>query len=106
DFTISTMHVDQVLYGSDAVKAGTDIVVRQAGSPRAAPQTLLRTDGEYLLFLVASGLDGELASQFYVTGGNAGLYQADGTDQGGFAQMGPDGGGTLPARLTAGDGTR
>ncbi|KUF08541.1 hypothetical protein [Leucobacter sp. G161] len=60
-------------------KMGDVIEVRQFGSKEsgsaAPPVTLLEPGKTYLLFLTSSGLGGELASQYYVTGASAGLYE-------------------------------
>lgn len=51
-------------------------MVRQTGSvAQSAPTELLTEGEEYLLYLTPSNLPGELASQYYVTGLSAGIYQ-------------------------------
>ncbi len=57
-----------------ALKAGDEIVVRQTGF---AEESLLENGSSYLLYLVSSGLDGELASHYYINGVTAGIYQLD-----------------------------
>ncbi|GMA23474.1 hypothetical protein GCM10025864_12330 [Luteimicrobium album] len=111
DFTLSDLRVDKVLKGGFA--EGASITVRQLGSKeQAPPATLLKPGSEYLLYLTASGLDGDLAKQYYVTGGNAGLYAASANstastranlaaDDAGFAQVDPEPGENLPESLTA-----
>lgn len=80
---------------------GDRLLVRQMGTKESdGPATILRPDASYLLFLTPSLLPGELASQFYVTGGSAGIYVA--TDN--FFEHGPfEEGDTLPGTLTADD---
>lgn len=80
DFTISTINVQKVVKKNGKAQAGSTVEVRQDGSSGQSPSTtLLKPGTPYLLFLTDSGLDGALASQFYVTGANAGLYAADST---------------------------
>ncbi len=75
-FTISTVTVSAAPKGA-ALSVGSTVEVRQFGSLKETGPAPLLVKGEgYLLYLTASGLDGELASQYYVTGGNAGLYAA------------------------------
>jgi len=88
DFTLATVRIDQVIKGPAGVKTGSLIVVRQTGAyertglekepnlPQAPPVPLLEMGARYLLYLTPSGLDGDKASQFYITGANAGLYKA------------------------------
>lgn len=89
-FTLSTFEVSKSLdtlpLGANVkdpfatVAEGTTIIVRQVGTEQVgdSPTELLREANEYLLFLVPSGLDGDAAGHFYVTGGNAGLYVSSG----------------------------
>lgn len=78
---------------------GDIIEVRQmdsgAESSMAAP--LLASDQEYLLFLTPSMLAGDAATQFYVTGAQAGLYVRDGDE---FRRVVMDTGDTLPETIT------
>lgn len=107
DFTLSTVQVSRVVAGD--VTQGGDVVVRQFGSAaQAAPTPLLEPGATYLLYLTASGLQGDLASQFYVTGGNAGLYRASGGSgkralAGNFKQVDAQEGEQLPAELSVAD---
>lgn len=107
DFTLADFEVDKVLAG-DSVAAGSTIVVRQVGSSRQTPPVeLLAQDGTYLLYLTASGLEGELGKHFYVTGANAGVYEARGAERGvvmsgvsdTFVQSSPQEGEHLPAEI-------
>ncbi|MFE1664943.1 hypothetical protein [Microbacterium sp. P02] len=78
--------------------AGDIVEVRQmdsAGSSLAAP--LLEPTREYLLFLTPSMLGGDAATQYYVTGGEAGLYIREGDE---FRRMVTDSGDTLPETIT------
>lgn len=78
DSTLTAFEVAATVEPEDGPSEGRTIVVRQTGSadqpPPAGP--LLEPGRAYLLFLTASGLPGELAEQFYVTGVTAGLYTA------------------------------
>lgn len=69
-----------------SLSSGTVIEVRQLGGAdfEETPAPLMRVGEEYLLFLTPSGLDGEFASQYFVTGANAGLFTIDGDD---FTQL-------------------
>ena len=101
DFTLSTFEVQSTQKG----EASGVITVRQTGSTRQTPPTgLLGVGQRYLLYLTPSGLSGEQASQFYVTGMNAGIYKAaEGAQTGGetssgstFTQADPDPADNLP----------
>lgn len=79
DFTLSTVTVVEAPKSDAAHAPGTSVVVRQIGSSgQPGPAELLSPGKTYLLYLTPSGLSGDLASQFYVTGGTAGLYEAAG----------------------------
>ena len=57
------------------LRLGQVLEVRQAGSAKPlGPSQLLGAGGRYLLFLTPSGLAGPLASQYYITGVDAGVY--------------------------------
>ncbi len=56
------------------VAVGDSIQVRQDPSSRP----LLEMGREYMLWVTPSMLPGDAASQFFITGGNAGLYLRDG----------------------------
>ncbi len=80
-FTISTVTVQRALKGS-GIAAGSTVEVRQIGdSTQATLAPLLSKGSSYLLYLTLSGLSGNLASQYYVTGGDAGIYQASSAAQ-------------------------
>lgn len=112
--TISTVRVDQSVASNGAVAATSFVEVRQFGkSADDAPVPLLRSGQRYLLFLTASGLPGDLAKQFYVTGADAGIYLhsasaqktpplgSGSTERGqAFSQVVSDDGDDLPAVLT------
>lgn len=75
-FTISTISVTSVVKGA-GLATGAVIEVRQMGSAKqVGPAPLMTVGSGYLVYLTASGLAGSLASQYYVTGGTAGLYAA------------------------------
>lgn len=104
-FTISTVTVRSLKKGT-ALHPGSTLEVRQFGSAtNHGPALLLAIGSEYLLYLTASGLSGPLASQYYVTGGNAGLYKAalpstSDKDGASFTQMQIDKGDSLPTAVT------
>lgn len=78
-FTLSTLSVETVVTGD--IAPDSQVVVRQIGSKdQPPPAPLMEVDNTYLLYLTPSGLQGDLASQYYVTGGNAGLYVAEQTN--------------------------
>lgn len=66
------------------VEVGQAIEVRQLGTTAydELPAPLLERDGEYLLFLVSSGLPSPRDDQFFVTGGPAGLFAPEPPPQG------------------------
>lgn len=79
------------LDGEHATVAVGDVVeVRQDIAPFLAP------GGEYMLFLTPSMLPGEAASQYFVTGAEAGIYQRDGDE---FRRVVMDSGDTLPETI-------
>ena len=113
DFTLSTVKVITTKKGD----AGDEtVVVRQTGSTKnQTAGAMMETGSTYLLFLVHSGLAGDLASQYYVTGADAGIYLAPATakakaqtgtateqDISGetFNRVNSDSGDNLPATLT------
>ena len=105
-FTLSTITVTNTPKSDGSITEGSTVTVRQIGSAeQPAPTTLMEVGGTYLLYLTPSGLTGELASQFYITGANAGLYQATGdveaqSVQQIFAQVEKQEGENLPRELT------
>lgn len=112
DFTISSVEVGEVTKSEVVLDSGTTIEVRQLGSDnQTGPAPLLASGGTYLLYLTPSGLEGDLAAQFYVTGGSAGLYKASdsaGRSAGGassatFTQVQAEEGEALPSDLALDD---
>lgn len=107
ELTISTVTVSAVPKGQSLV-AGSTVEVRQFGSAKQeGPAPLLVVRSGYLLYLTGSGLKGELANQYYVTGSDAGLYAATSPDSltrssGSFRQMQANQGDHLPATITLG----
>lgn len=120
DFTILDVTVAQVLRGTLDVD---HVTVRQTGSANQGSAERLLSEGSVvMLFLTSSGLPGNLATQYYVTGANAGVYtvsddmssaawdalrpMSDGrsaaTDAAfpSFERLNPDSGDTLPESLT------
>lgn len=83
-FTVSTLDVEDVVpvtglredaRDQAALVAGEPIRVRQLGdSKQPGPVEFLRTGETYLLFLRPTSLDGDAASDYYVTGGTAGIF--------------------------------
>lgn len=109
DFTLSDVRIVKVLRGAD-VTTGTSVIVRQSGSDKQTPPVpLLQPGRTYLLYLTASGLDGPLSSQYYITGANAGIYAlpansraaTDPTPATPFAQVQRQNGENLPATLNS-----
>lgn len=105
DFTLSTVRLTTVAKGAAA--PGSTVVVRQVGSQKQpAPTPLMGVGSNYLLYLTPSGLAGDLGKQYYVTGGNAGLYVAAGGASSRtagnpvYTQSDPEPGENLPSSLT------
>ncbi len=114
-FTISTVVVAATAKTDSAHPAGSTVVVRQHGTTdNPGPGALLEQGKTYLLYLTPSGLDGDLGSQFYITGGTAGVYETEqnvaarsavpkDTE---FTKAPSDEGDKLPAELTLEDALR
>jgi hypothetical protein len=113
EFTLSTVGISATAKTDANHPDGSTVVVRQhgtAGDP--GPGSLLTEGRTYLLYLTPSGMDGDLASQFSVTGGTAGIYAkhrsavrspttvVESTE---FTGTSSDEGDHLPAQLTLGD---
>lgn len=102
-FTLSTVRLNTVVKGDAA--PGSAVVVRQVGSEER-PTDLMAVGSHYLLYLTPSGLPGDLGEQYYVTGGNAGLYEAAGGNALGtsgdqvYTRSAPEPGENLPGSLT------
>lgn len=111
-FTISTVTVTAAPKGS-GLSAGSTVEVRQEGdSTHVGPAPFLKNGSSYLLYLTPSGLPGPLATQYYVTGGTAGIYEAEATSHTGtsaespanaFTHVPADEGDTLPAAVDLSD---
>jgi len=108
-FTLSTATVTSVVKSVRGLAPGASIIVRQTGSPGesgAAP--FLEEGRQYLLFLTPSGLERSRGDQYYVTGAEAGLYEAaeqrgaaQGSEHGAtYVQMQRDEDDDLPATLS------
>ena len=77
EFTISEVQVADAPKSTNGIIKGGTILLRQLGSDKQiGPARIVETGKRYLLYLTASGLEGDLGSQYYVTGGTAGLYEA------------------------------
>lgn len=111
-FTLSTVTVTNTPKSDGSIAEGSTVTVRQIGSAeQPASTTLMEVGNTYLLYLTPSGLSGELASQFYITGANAGLYQATGdvatqSTQQIFTQVEKQEGENLPRELTSEQATQ
>lgn len=106
NFTLSTLRVDRVIKG-DSVEKDDRVVIRQFGKEGdRGPSPLMTVGSSYLLYLTLSGLPGPQSTQYYVTGGNAGLFgQADAKSRteefdASFRQLAPDEGDALPRAVT------
>ena len=114
DVTASNLVVDQAFAPSGLAQslaqagiepstrtAGDVVTVLQYGTPEAVTSIgpLLQDGGRYLLFLNPTGLGGAAADDFFVVGGEAGLYEADGDV---FLRL-SKGGDNIPATLRAQD---
>lgn len=69
-FTIATVTVNGIYKGEDT--DAKQIEVRQTGTADEAP---LHNGTTYILFLTRSGLQGDKAGQYYITGVTAGVYR-------------------------------
>ena len=87
-FVLSDVTVDGVLSGH--LSPGAVVVVRETSGVEE-----LEPGDAYLLYLVASGLPGSAAAQFYVTGATAGVYERSSADA--YERADEDSGDTLPA---------
>ena len=100
--TLSTVRVVDTAKTDADHPAGSTIIVRQRGTAGSShPGMLLRQGTTYLLYLGPSALEGDLAEQFFVTGGAAGVYVAE--DGRTDFRRGMDEGDDLPARLRLAD---
>lgn len=87
----------------------SEVVVRQMGGDGLPIEAALEPDRTYLLFLSPSGLEGALASQYYVTGATAGVFvptsdvEAAGAAETTFEHLGPYEGDSLPEQVTPAD---
>lgn len=68
-FVVAEVQIAEVIDGE--AEEGAMIEVRQTAT---LEESLLKDGETYLLYLVESGLDGDLADQYYVTGSTAGIY--------------------------------
>ena len=83
--------------------AGEEIVIRQLATGNSVSEDgskiVIDASGSYLVFLVESGVPGASGNEFYITGGTAGLFGADGDK---YQWLGNEGD-KLPNSLTAAD---
>ena len=90
--TVSTVRVATVARAADGVAVGGAVEVRQIGTAtQPGPAAMLQTGSTYLLYLRPSRLPGDAASQWFVTGGGAGIFAAPdaGADAGANGASGP-----------------
>lgn len=80
---------------SSDIQVGDTVHVRQDPSSRP----LLEIGKEYFLWLTPTMLPGAAASQFFITGSNAGMYIGEGETA---QRAAPDSGDDLPATITIG----
>lgn len=80
--------------GANPIEPGDVVEVRQMTDPR------LVRGGQYALFLTPSMLSGDAASQYFVTGAEAGIYVRDGDV---FRRVAADSGDTLPDTMELGE---
>lgn len=71
EFTLSSFDISDVQSSNGSITTDSVVTVRELGS------VTLETGNTYLLYLTASGLEGELAAHYYVTGANAGIFEAE-----------------------------
>lgn len=77
-FTVSSVIVAEKIKGGGDADIGKTIQVRQTGVEDGSQHDpILQDDVTYLLYLSPSGLSGDAAAQYYVTGATAGMYMAD-----------------------------
>jgi hypothetical protein len=93
--------------GESTVAVGDELVVRQLGDAEmeSTPAPIMEIGGSYLLFLTPTGLPGEAADEFYVTGAVAGLFEPSSSGRGGetgYTSLSHDGD-DLPSDITLGD---
>ncbi|MBT1172573.1 hypothetical protein JS528_04215 [Bifidobacterium sp. MA2] len=114
DLTLATVTVLETLKGE--TPDANEAIVHQTGSREQhtpntlyTPNTLLSRGDVVLLFLVHSGLGGNLAEQYYITGAGAGMYRMtdaesplsiDDMDNVSFHRVNTDSGDDLPDVLS------
>lgn len=97
-YTITSADVVEVVDTQKQLAIGDLVEVRQVGTNTSPTPVPLMTKGTtYLIYLTLSGLSGDRASQYYITGSNAGLYVAAGNDE--FKQVMKEDGEGLPATI-------
>ncbi|MBF4618636.1 hypothetical protein ITJ44_11185 [Clavibacter sp. VKM Ac-2873] len=109
--TVSTVRVTSVAKTARGVAAGNEIEVRQIGTAaQPGPAAMLASGSTYLLYLRPSRLPGDAATQWFVTGGSAGIFAAPDQGTGADAASGPSAtfarvdheqGDVLPERVAA-----
>lgn len=108
-FTLAKVQVLSVVSGSVGDK--TEVTVRQTGTKDTASGSLLAKDDTVMLFLVKSGLPGDKAEQYYITGSTAGVYRASGdastasaqASDATFQRVDGDSGDSLPGEIRLSD---
>ena len=107
-WTLTTVEVDATLTAGADDLTGTTVVVRQTGSADRpiSGWPVLAEDDRYLLALSKSAGPGAGATEYFVTGGPAGVYEAtDGVRDGApvFEAMSSDPGDDLPGDVVPSD---
>lgn len=77
-FILSTVVVQDTIHGDVPTDS---IIVRQAGDSPSQDEEALTPENTYVLYLTESGLSGDKAEHFYVTGVTAGIYTGDVPEQ-------------------------
>ena len=101
----STFEIKTVLAGAVPGGKSTVVVRMYTSTSNQDKSNVLKVGSDYMLFLTDSGLKGDLASQYYVTGYEAGAYVADSTTDGvtTYKRLIKTEGDVLPATLTEAD---
>ena len=107
-WTLTTVKVDSTITSETSELTGTTIVVRQTGSAARPVKNwpLLVEDDRYLLVLTKSDGPGADPTEYFVTGGPAGVYEAGDDVRDGapvFTAMTSDSGDDLPGDVVPTD---
>lgn len=85
--------------GAITLEPGDRLEIKQLGwsSMDETPAPLLHPGRIYLLFLTPTRIEGDAENAFFITGGDAGIYEA--ADNGAFVHVGTESGDTLPREI-------